>query len=51
VVHALVRADRTSDRRARSWRSALALGAPSALLLVPLALAGLRAAPLLSFFR
>ena len=51
VVHALLRADRTSDRRARSWRSALAVGAPSAVLLVPLALAGLRAAPLLSFLR
>jgi len=51
VVHALVRADRISDRRGRSWRSALALGAPSALLLLPLVLAGLRAAPLLSFFR
>jgi len=51
VVHALLRADRTSDRRARSWRSALAVGAPSAVLLLPLALAGLRAAPLLSFLR
>jgi hypothetical protein len=51
VVHALLRADRTSDRRARSWRSALAVGAPSAVLLVPLAVAGLRAAPLLSFLR
>jgi hypothetical protein len=51
VVHALLRADRTSDRRARSWRSALALGAPSAVLLLPLAIAGLRAAPLLSFLR
>jgi hypothetical protein len=51
VVHALLAADRTSDRRARSWRSALALGAPSAALLLPLALAGLRAAPLLSFLR
>jgi len=51
VVHAMLTADRTSDRRARSWRSALALGAPSAALLLPLALAGLRAAPLLSFLR
>jgi hypothetical protein len=51
VVHALVRADRMSDRRARSWRASLALGAPSALVLLPLALAGLRAAPLLSFLR
>jgi len=51
VVHALLRADRTSDRRARSWRSSLALGAPSAVVLLPLAMAGLRAAPLLSFLR
>jgi hypothetical protein len=51
VVHALVHADRISDRRARSWRSSLALGAPSAAVLLPLALAGLRAAPLLSFLR
>ena len=51
VVHALLRADRASDRRARSWRSALAVGAPSAALLVPLVVAGLRAAPLLSFLR
>ena len=51
VVHALVRADRTSDRRTRSWRTALALGAPSAVLLLPLAIAALQAAPLLSFLR
>jgi hypothetical protein len=51
VVHALFRADRISDRRARSFRSALLVGAPSAALLLPLAVAALRAAPLLSFLR
>jgi hypothetical protein len=51
VVHALVRADLASDMRVRSWPRALALGAPSAALLLPLALAALRAAPLLSFLR
>jgi hypothetical protein len=51
VVHALVRADARSNRipagRARAFR----VGLPGALLLLPLALAALRAAPLLSFLQ
>jgi hypothetical protein len=51
VVHALVRADERSDRIPRSRARALTAGLPAAALLVPLAVAALRAAPLLSFLR
>ena len=51
VVHALVRADARSDRIPRRRALALTVGLPGALLLLPLAIAALRAAPLLSFLR
>jgi len=51
VVHALVRADARSDRIPSRRARALTVGLPGALLLLPLALAALRAAPLLSFLR
>jgi len=51
VVHALVRADARSDRIPFRRARAFTVGLPGALLLLPLALAALRAAPLLSFLR
>jgi hypothetical protein len=51
VVHALVRADALSDRIPRLRMRAFTAGLAEAALLVPLALAALRAAPLLSFLR
>jgi hypothetical protein len=51
VVHALVRADALSDAIPRGHARALTTGLWQAALLVPLALAALRAAPLLSFLR
>ncbi len=51
VVHALVRADERSDRIPRRRALAFTVGLPGAALLLPLALAALRAAPLLSFLR
>ena len=51
VVHALVRADARSDRIPLRRAPAFTVGLPGALLLLPLALAALRAAPLLSFLR
>src|SRR5207253_2875359 len=50
-VHALVRADARSDRIPFRRARAFTVGLPGALLLLPLALAALRAAPLLSFLR
>src|SRR2546430_1635681 len=51
VVYALVRADARSDRIPFRRARAFTVGLPGALLLLPLALAALRAAPLLSFLR
>jgi hypothetical protein len=51
VVHALVHADELSDRKVPSRLRALIEGLPGAALLLPLALAALAAAPLLSFLR
>jgi hypothetical protein len=51
VVHALVRADVLSDAIPRRRARALTTGLWQAAVLVPLALAALRAAPLLSFLR
>jgi hypothetical protein len=51
VVHALVAADARSDRIPPRRALAIRVGLPGALLLLPLALAALRAAPLLSFLR
>lgn len=51
VVHALARADALSDAIPRSRARAFTTGLWQAALLVPLALAALRAAPLLSFLR
>ena len=49
VVHALVRADQRSDRIPRTRARPLTTGLAAAALLLPLAVAALRAAPLLSF--
>ncbi|HKC60702.1 MAG TPA: hypothetical protein VKB92_11500 [Myxococcales bacterium] len=51
VVHALVRADARSDRIPAARARAFTVGLPGALLLLPLAIAALRAAPLLFFLR
>jgi len=51
VVHALVRADALSDAIARGRARAFTTGLWQAALLLPLTLAALRAAPLLSFLR
>ena len=51
VVHALVQADALSESKVRTRARALTAGLPGAILLLPLALAALRAAPLLSFLR
>lgn len=51
VVHALAKADERSDRIPRRRALAFTVGLPGALLLLPLAVAALRAAPLLSFLR
>jgi hypothetical protein len=51
VVHALVRADARSGRIPRRRGRAFTAGLPGAALVLPLALAALRAAPLLSFLR
>jgi len=51
VVHALARADARSDCIPHRRALALTVGLPGALLLLPLAVAALRAAPLLSFLR
>jgi hypothetical protein len=51
VVHALVRADARSDRIPARRARAVTVGLPAALLLLPLAVAALRAAPLLSFLK
>ncbi len=51
VVHALVHADALSDRKAGTRLRALTVGLPGASLLLPLTLAALAAAPLLSYLR
>lgn len=51
VVHALVRADARSDRIPGGRARRFTAGLPAGVLLLPLAVAALRAAPLLSFLR
>jgi hypothetical protein len=51
AVRGLQHADAVSDKRVKTRARAISAGAASSALLIPLAVAALRASPLLSFFR